>query len=139
LNCGLGVNDESTNLSTRGQLFKIKSVDISDFNTRDVSEGFDALSIFSGVHNQRSFLSLISFISEFSFTSSQSFGVNNFLDVFVTTEVFKEVNSLGSFGVVFKGANTPEKPLVVDNGLENYTKTSQAVNFLKNFGCYEDI
>jgi len=38
-----------------------------------------------------------------------------------------------------KVANIPEMPLVVDNGLENYTKTSQAVNFLKNFGCYEDV
>jgi len=38
-----------------------------------------------------------------------------------------------------KVANIPEMPLVVDNGLENYTKTSQAVAFLKNFGCYEDV
>jgi len=33
----------------------------------------------------------------------------------------------------------PELPLVVDDKLDNYEKTKDAVEFLKRFGAYEDV
>ena len=38
-----------------------------------------------------------------------------------------------------KVENVPELPLVVDDKLENYEKTKDAVAFLKRFGAYEDV
>lgn len=35
--------------------------------------------------------------------------------------------------------NVPELPLVVDDKLESYEKTKDAVGFLKRFGAYEDV
>lgn len=35
--------------------------------------------------------------------------------------------------------NVPELPLVFDDSLESYTKTKDAVAFLKRSGAYEDI
>ena len=35
--------------------------------------------------------------------------------------------------------NVPEFPLVVDDNLESYEKTKNAVEFLKNIGAYDDI
>jgi large subunit ribosomal protein L4e len=35
--------------------------------------------------------------------------------------------------------NIPELPLVVDDKLENYEKTKDAIAFLKRFGAYEDV
>jgi large subunit ribosomal protein L4e len=33
----------------------------------------------------------------------------------------------------------PELPLVVDDKLDNYEKTKDAIAFLKRFGAYEDV
>lgn len=38
-----------------------------------------------------------------------------------------------------KIAQVPELPLVVEDRLESYEKTNQAVAFLKRFGAYEDV
>lgn len=38
-----------------------------------------------------------------------------------------------------KIANVPELPLVVEDRLESFEKTSQAVTFLKQIGAYEDV
>ena len=35
--------------------------------------------------------------------------------------------------------NVPCIPLVVDNSIENYEKTKEALDFLKRFGAYEDV
>jgi len=38
-----------------------------------------------------------------------------------------------------KVENVPELPLVVDDKLESYEKTKDAIGFLKRFGAYEDV
>ena len=36
-------------------------------------------------------------------------------------------------------SKVPELPLVVDDKLDNYEKTKDAVEFLKRFGAYDDV
>jgi len=38
-----------------------------------------------------------------------------------------------------KVSQVPELPLVVEDRLESFEKTNQAVAFLKRFGAYEDV
>jgi large subunit ribosomal protein L4e len=35
--------------------------------------------------------------------------------------------------------NIPELPLVVEDRIESYEKTKEAVEFLQRFGCYDDV
>jgi large subunit ribosomal protein L4e len=38
-----------------------------------------------------------------------------------------------------KVSNVPELPLVVEDRIESYEKTKEAVEFLTRFGAYEDV
>lgn len=91
---GLSPDDESTQLSSGGQGLEVQSVDISDFNTRDVSESLNEFDVFVSIDDEGSFLDLVSFVSQFSFSSSQGLGVNDLLDVFVGSEFLQESDSL---------------------------------------------
>lgn len=83
---GLGPDDESTQLTTGGQGLQVKSVDISDLNTGDISESLDQLDVLIRVHDQRSFLHLVSLVSELALSGSQGLAVDNFLHVFEGSE-----------------------------------------------------
>lgn len=94
LDGGGSPDTESTELSTGGKGLQIQTVNISGFDTGDVSESLHESHVFVGVHDQRSLLLLISFISDFSSTGGDGLGVNHLLDVFVSAESLQESNGL---------------------------------------------
>lgn len=91
---GLSPDDESSELTTGGQSFQVKSIDIGDFNTGNISESFNEFNILIRVHNKGSFFSLVSLVSEFTLSGSEGLAINNFLNVFESSESFQESNSL---------------------------------------------
>jgi hypothetical protein len=97
----LGPDAESSNLTTGGQLFKRKSVNIGDFDSGDVSEGLDEFDVFVGVNDEGSFSDSVSSVSHFSFSGSESFGVNNFLDVFINSKSLEELDGIFGFFIRF--------------------------------------
>lgn len=102
LNSGSGPDAESTQLSSRGEGLEVKSIHVGGFNTGDISESFDESDVFIGVNNQWSFLLLISFISDLSSSGLKGLGVNNLLDVFVSSESLQERDGLVSLFERFK-------------------------------------
>jgi len=95
----LGPNAESSDLTSRGELFEGESINVGNFNTGDISEGLDEFDVLVGVHNKGSFLHSVSSVSHLSFTSSQRFGVDNFLDIFVASESLQEGDGVSGFFV----------------------------------------
>jgi len=81
---------ESSDVSSRGELEKVESADVSDFNTRNVSEGFNERDISSTVDDQRSSSASVSSVSEFSFSGSDFNSVNNFLNISPGSDVLEE-------------------------------------------------
>lgn len=97
----LGPDAESSDLTTGSQLFEGESADIGDFNSGDVSEGLDEFDVFVGIDNEGSFSNSVSSVSHFSFSGSEGFGVNDFLDVFVGSESLEELNGILGFFIGF--------------------------------------
>ncbi len=58
---------------------------------------FDEFDVFVGIDDEGSFLLIVSFSSHFSFSGSDGLGVDDFLYVFVGSELFEEVD--GSFSL----------------------------------------
>jgi hypothetical protein len=102
LDGGLGVNHESAELSTGGQSLQGETVDVDDFNTGHVAEGLDQTDVFVGVDDQRSLLLLVTLVSELAFASTDGLGVNDLLDVFISSELLEEGNGLRSLLDGFK-------------------------------------
>lgn len=98
---GLGPDAESSDLTTGGQLFERKSADIGDFDSGDVSEGLDEFDVFVGINDEGSFSDSVSSVSHFSFSGSESFGVDDFLDIFVGTESLEELDGILGFFIGF--------------------------------------
>lgn len=93
-----GPDDESSDMTSWGQLKEVKSADMSDFDSGDVSESLDEGNIGTAVDDQRSSSGSVSSVSVFSFSSSDLDGINDFLDIGPGTNVLKESNGfLGSF------------------------------------------
>lgn len=97
----LGPDAKSSDLTTGSQLFEGKSVDIGDFNSWDVSESLDEFDVFVGINNEGSFSNSVSSVSHFSFSGSESFGVNNFLDIFISSESLEELDGILGFFIGF--------------------------------------
>jgi len=94
-------------MATRSQLSEVKSVDIADFNTRDVSDSSEEVDVFIVVDEQGTSTEPISSVSELAFTSSDGLSVGNSFNIVVGTELLQEGNDvLGLF-------NTFD--LVIDN------------------------
>ena len=91
-------DDESSDVSSWGKLEKVKSADVSDFNTWDVSQGLEKWDVLSAVDDQRSSSGSVSSVSLFSSSGSDSAGINNLLDVVPGTDVSQESDGFsGSF------------------------------------------
>lgn len=92
----LGENNESTKMSSWGELKNIKSSDVADVNTWEVSSRlFDTLGSI-GVYDQWTLSHDISRISIFSNTLSNLLGLSYLGEVISSTERFKGVeNGLG--------------------------------------------
>lgn len=107
LESGGSPDDESSDLTTWGELSKVKSGDVNDFDTWNVSNGSGELSAFTGINKEWTLSDLVMFASGFSDSCSGGLGVDNFLNIGINTDSLEESNGfLGLF-------NTFD--LVVDN------------------------
>jgi len=79
-------DDESSEVTTRSQLLQVKSVDIGDFNTGEVSNSSDEVNIFVVVDEEGSSTESVSSVSELSFTRSDGLSVGDSFNIFVSTE-----------------------------------------------------
>jgi len=87
-------DDESSKVTTRGELSKVKSVNVSDFNTGDVSNGSEESDVFIAVDKERASSKVVSLVSEFTLTSSDGLGVGNSFNIGVGTESLQESNGV---------------------------------------------
>jgi len=89
-----GPDDESSEVTTGSQLSQVKSVDVGDFNTGDVSYSSEEGDVFVVVDEKRSFTESVSSVSELTLTSSDALGVGNSFNIFVSTESLQESNKI---------------------------------------------
>jgi len=82
---GLGPDDESTDLSSRSELSKVKSVDVADFNTRKVSNGLGELLALTAVYEKRTFSKLVVLSSHLLFSGSLGLAVDDSGNISVDT------------------------------------------------------
>jgi hypothetical protein len=82
----LGVNGESSELTTWGKSLKVKSLDVDNINAWDVSKGSSELLTFVIDNNERSLLDSVLLSSDFGNSSSDDFTLNDSLDVVITSE-----------------------------------------------------
>jgi hypothetical protein len=103
-----GPDDEATEVTTRGELEEVKSVNVDEVNTGEVSGGsLDAL-VFLTVNDQRTSAEDVSGVSHLTVASSDFLGVSGSLDVFTSTNVLEGgEESLG--GVDIEGLNNEGK------------------------------
>jgi len=92
-----GPDDESSEVSSWGELKNIESVNIAEFNSWQVSQSLDHGAVICVVNNQRSSSLSVSSVSGFSLTVSKGHGLNNLLNIGVSIEGLEESNSLGGF------------------------------------------
>lgn len=87
-------DDESTEVTTGGELSEVKSVDVGDFNTGDVSDGSDEGGVFIVVDEKGTSSESVSSVSELTLTSSDGSGVGDSFNIFVGTESLQESNNV---------------------------------------------
>lgn len=106
----LSPDDESSDVSSWGKLEEIKSADMSNFNSGNVSKSFNEGNISTTVDNQRSSSGSVSSVSELSFSSSNFNGVDNLLNISPGSSISKELNGFfGSFNLLNLVANNEGK------------------------------
>lgn len=93
-----GPDDQSTEGSTWGQLFKVESVDVVDFNSGDVSDSLEELDVLVGIDEEGSSTDSVSSVSDLATTSSEGLGVGNTFNVLLKSEELQEVHDL--FGLL---------------------------------------
>lgn len=102
---GFRPDDESAEVTTGGELLKVKSVDVADFNTGDVSDSSDEGDVFVVVNKERTSSESVSLVSELTLTSSDGLGVFNSFDIFVGTESLQQGNGISglfnTFDLIF--------------------------------------
>jgi hypothetical protein len=96
LESGFSPDDESTEVTTGSQLSEVKSVDVGDFNTGEVSDGSGEGGVFIVVDEKGTSSEIVSSVSEFTLTSSDGLGVGNSFNIFVSTESLQEGNDVSS-------------------------------------------
>jgi hypothetical protein len=100
-------DDESTEVTTGGELSEVKSVDVGDFNTGDVSDGSGEGGVFIVVDEKGTSSEIVSSVSELTLTSSEGLGVGNSFNIFVSTESLQEGNNVSGLFNNFE--------LIIDN------------------------
>ena len=89
-------DDESSDVSSGGELEEIESADVNSLNTGDVSQGSDKRNVLSTVDDKWSSSGSVSSVSEFTETSSNLDGVGNFLDIIESSDISQESNGFFS-------------------------------------------
>jgi len=87
-------DNESSEVTTWSQLSKVKSVNIADFNTWDVSDSSEEVNVFVAVDEEWSSSESVSSVSHFTFTSSDGFSVNDSFNIIISTESLEESNGI---------------------------------------------
>jgi len=95
-------DNESSEVTTWSQLSQVKSVDIADFNTWDVSNSSEEGDVLVVVDKEGTLTEFVSSVSELSFTSSDGLSVGNSFDVFVSTESLQEGNNISGLFNTFE-------------------------------------
>lgn len=104
----LGPDDEATEVTTRGELEEVKSVNVDEVNTGEVSGGsLDALVLLT-VDDQGASAENVSGVSQLTVASSDFLGISGSLDVFTSTNVL-EGGEEGLGGVNVEGVNNEGK------------------------------
>ena len=98
---------EITEVTTWSQLSQVKSVDVADFNSWDVSNSSEEGDVLVVVDKEGTFTESVSSVSELSFTSSDGLGVGDSFDVFVSTESLQEGDNISGLFDTFD--------LIIDN------------------------
>lgn len=100
-------DDESSDVTTGSELLKVKSVDVSDFNTGEVSNSSEEGDVFVAVDKEGTSSKSVSLVSELTLTRSDVLGVGNSFNIIVSTESLQESNGILSLFDTFE--------LVIDN------------------------
>jgi len=100
-------DDESSDVTTGSELLKVKSVDVSDFNTGEVSNSSEEGDVFVAVNKEGTSSKSVSLVSELTLTRSDVLGVGNSFNIIVGTESLQESNGILSLFDTFE--------LVIDN------------------------
>jgi len=95
-------DNESSEVTTWSQLSQVKSVDIADFNTWDVSNSSEEGDVLVVVDKEGTLTEFVSSVSELSFTSSDGLSVGDSFDVFVSTESLQEGNNISGLFNTFE-------------------------------------
>lgn len=81
-------------MASWGELEKVESADVCDFNSWHVSECLDEGNIGSAVDNQRSSSGSVSSVSELSLSGSDLDSVNHLLDISPSSSLSEESDGL---------------------------------------------
>ena len=112
----LGPDDQTSNMSTRGELQQVETIDGNSRDTRNVAEGL-LDSTFGVVDNKRSLLLLMTAVTGLSFTGTDVLGVVDLLDVIPGSNSLEEGNGFLGLLESFDLVADDERDLVqfVDN------------------------
>jgi len=89
-------------VTTGSQLSEVKSVDIGDFNTGDVSDSSDEGGVFIVVDEKRTSSESVSSVSELALTSSDGLGSSDSFNIFESTESLQEGNDVSGLFNTFE-------------------------------------
>jgi len=105
---GLSPDDESSEVTTWGELLEVKSGDVADIDSWDVSDSSEEVDVFVGVDEKRASSDLESLISDLSNSWSEGFVVGNSFNIFPGTDLLKKSDDvlglLDSFDLVVNNA-----------------------------------
>ncbi len=90
----MSVDSESSELTTWGKSSKVKSLDVDDVDSRDVSQSSSELFSLVVNNDQRSLSHSVFLTSHLRDSCSDDFSVNDSLNVLVTSESLEESNGL---------------------------------------------
>lgn len=96
----LGPDDKTTDVTTRGELEEVKTVDVAEIQTLDVAEGSDKgiVSTLLVVDEERASTLDITSVSGLTLTSADGVGVSNTFQVSTSSEGLEEGNSFLGLG-----------------------------------------
>jgi len=95
-------DDESSEVTTGSELSKVKSVNVSDFNTGKVSNSSEESDVLVAVDKEGSSSESVSSVSELTLTRSNNLSVGNSFNIFVGTESLQESNGILSLFNTFE-------------------------------------
>lgn len=96
----LSPDAETSKMTTRGQLKEVQSLNVAQFNTRDVSEGLDETLVLV-VDDQRTTSLGVTSVPHLTLTTAEFLGGLDFLDIIIGTEFLEKGDGVGGFGQLF--------------------------------------